>query len=224
MKNGWNIIGDYVDKLATKGRKNAIYRGQVSYEWDTIPSVFREPWSGIFNEHRLNDFKWRAARFASPMPQDNVEWLTMAQHYGLATPLLDWTTSPLVALYFACAGDDQTEIDGCVWISKIGNFEIAYNTLLIDPFKEERERPFIINAVGRNARSTAQDSVLTLHTSLDHKAFERDRIFTVPANRKKVVLDQLGKLGITGDRLLYDIGHLVKRMKAEYAGRHIVLV
>lgn len=223
MHEGWVLIRDFMDVLATQGRKGAIYRGQSDHEWDLVPSGFRPGPGGINNEHRLNDWKWRAARFAAPMPQDSVEWLIMAQHYGLATPLLDWTTSPLIALYFACAGSDEPSSDGCVWISSMGDFDVAHHTLMIDPFRDKRRRPFLINAVGRNVRSTAQDSVLTLHTRADLEVFARRRLFDVPAGAKAAALNQLEKLGITGDRLLYDVGHLVKAIKAEYAGRYGVL-
>lgn len=223
MTEGWNLIRDYIETLSTAGKKSAVYRGQANYDWEPIPSWFRGRWLGIGNENRLNEWKWRAARFASPMPTDDIEWLVMAQHFGLPTPLLDWTTSPLVALYFACADNSSAATDGCVWISSLNEFTGAHHTLMIDPFAEQRDKPLVINAVGKNVRSTAQDSVLTLHTEKDLNSFARSRLFTVPADLKQVVLNQLEKLGITGDRLLYDIGHLVDTMKREQAGRKIDL-
>jgi hypothetical protein len=223
MADGWKLIRDYMDVLKVEGRTNAIYRGQANYDWEPIPSWFRGRWLGIGNQHLLDEWKWRAARFASPIPQDDVEWLVLAQHFGLPTPLLDWTTSPLVALYFACDDSAMTDKDGCVWISSLNHFEKATHTLTISPFTERRDRPFAINAVGKNARSSAQDSILTLHTESDLDSFEHKRLFTVPSSAKEVALNQLKKLGITGDRLLYDIGHLVATMKKEQEGRTITL-
>ncbi|MEI5685552.1 FRG domain-containing protein [Sphingomonas kyungheensis] len=223
MADGWKLIRDYMDRLAFEGKKNAIYRGQANYEWEPIPSWFRGRWLGIGNQHRLDEWKWRAARFASPTPTDDIEWLVLAQHFGLPTTLLDWTTSPLIALFFACDDKAMVDQDGCVWITSINQFEKAHHTLTISPFAANRSKPFIINAVGKNVRSTAQDSMLTLHTENDINSYNRRRLFTVPASLKAVTLNQLEKVGIAGDRLLYDIGHLVETLKTEQLGRSLTL-
>jgi FRG domain len=92
------------------------WRGHADKDWTLQAEVFRK---GSYNEVSLiRAFMAEAEsrRTGCPPISDHLAWLILARHFGLPTRLLDWTMSPLVALYFASRDEKETaDKDGCLW-------------------------------------------------------------------------------------------------------------
>lgn len=77
-----------------------FFRGQAVDYWDIRPSIFRDGMLSV--EHYLMSEPLRQIPNEFSNLGDSFEIMEKYQHYGMCTRLLDVTTNPLVALYFAC--------------------------------------------------------------------------------------------------------------------------
>jgi len=66
----------------------------------------------------LNRFRQNANLLLAQVPSTSFEWMFLMQHYGVPTRLLDWSESPLVALYFVVYDRNARLMskDGTLWV------------------------------------------------------------------------------------------------------------
>jgi hypothetical protein len=79
-----------------------VFRGLANSDYSNLSSLARLTGDyADLERHLIRNFRKYAHR---ERPGPTVwDWLSLAQHHGLPTRLLDWTFSPLVALHFATA-------------------------------------------------------------------------------------------------------------------------
>jgi hypothetical protein len=105
----WGHFREYVSE-AFGGKIGYVFRGHADRDW-TLESTLTRLGQRVSADIRLEfldaaqlkTFRLRIRGLRGPNPQpldDNGLW-SLGQHYGLCTPLLDWTESVYVAAYFA---------------------------------------------------------------------------------------------------------------------------
>lgn len=132
----WSSFYSLVETFVAEGdgrhRRDMVWRGQRDPAWTLSPSLDRVlarlPGEEIYDpdlgpegrvKRHLERFKLavRGRRGLNP-PELRLEndWWALGQHYGLATPLLDWSRAPFAAAYFAFEEESNPAVDcRAVW-------------------------------------------------------------------------------------------------------------
>lgn len=203
---------------------NFVFRGQQNFDWELIPKIGRPEFSKNVPSYFKEEFIIRSwLRYSGHLLQNNPvdEWdeLTLGQHHGLATRLLDWTKNPLVALYFATFDLNENN-DSAVFILDFQNSVLP--TKEYRPFDKDINVSGVFYPKGLSARVINQRGVFTishnpklsLEKILSHFTFTKLRI---QGKAKKYILRNLEQYGINEFSIYQDLDNL-----SNYLNRFII--
>lgn len=238
QKQNWDNYTKFIEEKQST-LKNCIFRGQRNPKWSLEPTLYRLITNITDRDQiiRLSDLHLESFKKNTRMrhtisytdPNDSEDnWWALGQHYGLATPLLDWVYSPYVAAFFSFREADNNGQDSrSIHILNIEQIkrvleehnrsEKQINSIrIIDPLMHENQRLVSQGGIFTFIEDSNQYSNYFciedyLNTFVDRfKDYIGKEILyykiIIPSNERAMILAHLNLMNINESTLFPDLG------------------
>ncbi len=209
-----------------------LYRGQPS-DHPLLPKLFRPPNKPTnilpIEKELLSRFKNDCPYLLPSRPDNDWDWLSLGQHFGLPTRLLDWTSNPLNALFFALDGDDAG-LFPTVYVYHASKKQVVDERYRNEhsPFKNEQTK--IFQPGWHSPRVAAQAGWHTVHRvhdsvkrgehflPMDEMEFHQKRLdkILIDPSSAGAVRRELVELGIRHATVYGELGAVCKALARDF--------
>jgi hypothetical protein len=227
-----NKLSEYMAYVEELPSEFSLSRGQ-SNNYPLLPSALRVDKAGnrkftkrvirnFLEQFKINSYQY----MENPWDIKNeVEWMLYAQHYGIPTKLMDFTTSHVISLLFAVekAFQDDSESDAEVYFLNPAalNFKIKEQSTIINISSETEfsseghDGPFVIQGRKLNSRVNAQKGLFVIFQDDDDPLevlLDKSILKKVVINGadKKSMLSSLYSMGISFTHIYPELTSVAK--------------
>jgi hypothetical protein len=209
-----------------------LFRGQT-IDYPLIPKICRLKAKGdLFETERLllEEFKrTNPLLIEQHRPMDDWDFLTLGQHFGLPTRLLDWSNNALTALWFATAEtygkmEEQNAAYAVVWILMAEARDFDLNIAEVVPFDVKETKIFRPRIIKQ--RINNQSGVFSIHSTTEMQemrfmneidSFDQKLIkVKIPAEVVREVRTDLDTLGVNAFTIFPELEGLCNYLQWRY--------
>lgn len=185
-------VPDFLNRLSSYDLVGGtvLFRGQAK-RGNLLPGIARkDPTNNTtaVEKTMLADLRRHGLTMIPSYVDIDNDWdmLVLAQHFGMKTRLLDWTSNALAAIYFACSGREP----GDCYVYTLDADSLMLPSLKGTPFSQRKTR--VIHPNLSNDRIIAQSGYFTAHR------FSESSAKFVPLERNPEVKKHLNEYVIAG--------------------------
>jgi hypothetical protein len=228
-----NAVADLAKVVRrSKNTRRLLFRGQ-NVDKPLLPKLVRiaeeksipykqllEIEQRMFNRLRRESVPFTHGR----SPANTWEWLSIAQHQGMPTRLLDWSANALAGLWFAVSADSKDGDHGVLWVLDVSADNERSPTETENVF--ELSRTFVFQPFHIDQRIVAQAAWFSVHrysegrgkfVPLDHNVRFKGELmkYSIHVSRFRAIRQELRLMGVTQASMFPDLSGLCADIQAE---------